>query len=104
VRADAPQARITGGWLFATFAALIVLAVVSFLLSLANLGRIGVPVALAIAALKAALVALVFMELIVEKLTFRLVLILVVLFFALLIGGVWADIDTRMIPPLLPPH
>jgi cytochrome c oxidase subunit 4 len=97
-----PQ-TISARWLFATWGALVALAALSLVMSFAHLGAAGIPVALAIAAAKAVLVALIFMELLVEKPAFRIVLGVVVFFFVLLIGLVWADVDTRTIAPLAPP-
>jgi cytochrome c oxidase subunit 4 len=92
--------RITGGVLTATFVALMLLAVLSFLLSYAHLGRFAAPVALVIAVAKASLVALFFMELVAERFTIRIVLVTAVAWVFLLMGFMVADIRTRQIPPV----
>ena len=88
--------------MFVSWLGLLTLAALSFVLSFAHLGNAGIPVALAIAFVKALVVALVFMELAVEVFTVRIILIVVAFFFTLLIGLVWADIGTRTVPPLIP--
>ncbi len=88
--------------LFSTWVALVALAAVSLALSYAHLGTYNVPVALAIAALKAALVAVVFMELAVERLSVRLVFGAAFGFIAILVFFVLADLHTRPEPPLVP--
>lgn len=86
-----------------TWLALLVLAGASFALSYAHLGGAGVPVALGIAAVKATLVVLVFMELSSEPFTVRITLVAGVLFVLLLLGFTVGDVLTRPSPPLLPP-
>lgn len=95
--------RISGGVLLATFVALMALALLSFLLSFAHLGRLAAPVALFIAVVKAALVGLFFMELVAEKFTIRLVIVTAFAWVFLLIGFMVADIRTRTIPPIKSP-
>jgi caa(3)-type oxidase subunit IV len=72
-----------------------VLAAGSFMLSFAHLGRLGLPAALLIAAVKAAIVFTVFMELAVEKPAVRIALITALVFLVLLLGFVLADLATR---------
>jgi cytochrome c oxidase subunit 4 len=95
---DAEGASARG--LFLTWAALMVLAAISFALRFAHLGKLGMPVALAIAAIKVVLVGLVFMELAFEKASIRLAfaagLLMILVMLALMIG----DVVTRAVPPL----
>ena len=72
-----------------TYLALVALATLSLLVSS------GPGVALAIAAVKAVLVAGVFMHLAKDRATHRIALILAVAFLALLVLGVLADVGTR---------
>jgi len=81
---------------------LLILTATSFGLSYAHLGAFGVPVALGIAVVKASLVALVFMELLVEPFTVRVTLVTAVTFVALLVFFVVGDVVTRAPPVLLP--
>jgi cytochrome c oxidase subunit 4 len=85
----------TGGALFALWG-------LSFALSLLPLGAAALPVALGIAAVKAVLVALFFMELVAEGLVMKLPLLVAAALLAVLIGGLVADITGRDAPPLLP--
>ncbi len=86
--------------LFLTWAVLMALAALSFALRFAHLGKLGMAVALTIAAVKALLVGLVFMELAFERASIRLAfaagLLMIVLMLALMIG----DVVTRAVPPL----
>jgi cytochrome c oxidase subunit 4 len=86
-----------------TLLALLGLTALSFALSYVHLGALNIPVAIAIAALKATLVVTVFMELAVEKFTVKVSLIMGFVFAALLIGLMVADVVTRADAPLLPP-
>jgi cytochrome c oxidase subunit 4 len=97
------ERRVTGGVIVATFVTLMLLALLSFLLSYAHLGRLAVVVALVIAAVKAALVALFFMELVAEKFTVRIAIVTGIAWLFLLIGFMVADIGTRSIPPVASP-
>ena len=85
----------TGGALFALWA-------LSFALSYVHLGAAALPVAIGIAAVKAALVVAFFMELLHGSLSMKLTLLAAGLLLALLIGLVVADIVTREAPPLVP--
>jgi cytochrome c oxidase subunit 4 len=86
--------------LLLTWAALMALAALSFALRFAHLGKLGMAVALAIAAVKAVLVGLVFMELAFERASIRLAfaagILTIVVMLALMIG----DVVTRAVPPL----
>jgi cytochrome c oxidase subunit 4 len=86
-----------------TLLALLGLTALSFALSYVHLGALNIPVAIAIAAVKATLVVTVFMELAVEKFTVKVSLIMGFVFAALLIGLMVADVVTRADAPLLPP-
>lgn len=85
----------TGGALFGLWA-------LSFGLSYVHLGHAALPVALAIAAIKAALVVMFFMELLHERLSMKLPLFAAGALLALLIGLVVADLETREPAPLVP--
>lgn len=93
--AAAEKSRVSQKAVLATSAALLFLWAASFGLSFVALGAFALPVALAIAVLKAALVALFFMELAGEALSIRMTLS-VALALALILGGLMvADILTR---------
>jgi cytochrome c oxidase subunit 4 len=83
-------------------AALIALWATSFGLSYVALGAAALPVAIAIAVLKAALVFGVFMELVVEPTSVKLALGAALSMIALLVGLMATDVGTRGAPPLLP--
>jgi cytochrome c oxidase subunit IV len=85
------------------FAALIALALLSFLLSFAHFGAAGLWIALAIALAKAVLVVLVFMEIAHGKATSVLAFLAALSFVALFIGMTVAEKLTRASPPLSPP-
>jgi cytochrome c oxidase subunit 4 len=89
--------------LFAVLVALLVLAGISLALRFAHIGSYSFPVALGIAAIKAVLVALFFMELIHEKGTVRFAILTGVSLFTLLMVLVVADVLTRSVPPLKNP-
>jgi caa(3)-type oxidase subunit IV len=74
-----------------TFAALVVLATTSWVLS----ARGGVPLALAIAAIKASLIALVFMELSHAHAGPRVIWMVGVVFVVLLAAGTLTDVALR---------
>ena len=86
--------------LFLTWAALMGLAAVSLALRFAHLGRLGMVAALGIAAVKAVLVGLVFMELAFERASIRIAfaagLFMIAIMLALMVG----DVVTRAVPPL----
>jgi cytochrome c oxidase subunit 4 len=94
-----PSARA----LFFNWVALMALAALSLVLSFAKLGDVGFVVALLIAIVKAALVALVFMELVAERFTVRIVFVTAAAFVGLLIAGMVADVALRTTPVLTPP-
>lgn len=83
--------------------ALLVLAGLSLVLRFAHLGGYSFLAALLIATIKAALVAIVFMELLHEKPTVRFAIATGVTLFALLVVLVLADVLTRTTPPLSNP-
>jgi cytochrome c oxidase subunit 4 len=85
-----------------TGAALFALWALSFALSYVHLGSAALPLALTIAAIKAALVVLFFMELLHESLSMKLALLSAGALLAVLIGLVVADVATREAPPLVP--
>lgn len=82
---------------------LIALWALSFGLSFADLGHAGLPVALAIAVVKATLVGAIFMELASASASIRFSVLAAGALAALLIGLVVADIEMRDPPPLVPP-
>jgi cytochrome c oxidase subunit 4 len=86
----------------ATFGSLIALTALTFSVSFLELGAFEVPVALAIAMAKGTLVALFFMHLIEQRFVNRMVLIISVLFIALLVTLVVADVATRHTFPVGP--
>jgi cytochrome c oxidase subunit 4 len=75
----------------------------SWALSYVDLGHFALPVAITIAAAKAVLVALFFMELVSERFTVRVPVIVAGLLIALMIGLMAADIATRFRPPYSAP-
>ncbi len=81
-----------------TGAAVLVLWAVSFAISFVPLGVAALPVALGIAAIKALLVALFFMELAKEALSIKLTLVSALLLGFILGGLMVADILTRDAP------
>jgi cytochrome c oxidase subunit 4 len=86
-----------------TWAALIVLTGLTLGLSFVLHGAIEIPVALAIATLKAALVAAFFMHLVEQRFQNRLVLVISVAFVFLLVGLMVTDVVTRDQPGLIAP-
>ena len=92
--------------LLLTAAALIALWGVSFGMSYVDLGRASLGVALGIAALKAALVVLVFMELRHERVSIKLAAGSALLTITIFVSLVAADVATRAPAPLDPaePH
>ena len=78
-----------------TFAALVVLAVLSLALSFAGLGAWGMPIALAIAAIKALLVALFFMHLVEQPSANSFVALSAFVLVVLLVGVTVVDVETR---------
>lgn len=86
-----------------TWLALLALAALSFWLSGLELGAWEMPAALAIAALKAVLVLLVFMELAASSFLPRFVIVVIVGWLALLISLMVLDVLTRQDPGVRPP-
>jgi len=75
--------------------ALLALWALSFGLSYADLGRVALPIALAIAVTKALLVVLFFMELLHERASMKVALVAALVLAATLIGLMVADVATR---------
>lgn len=86
-----------------TGSALLALWVLSFGLSYVHLGTASLPIALGIAATKAVLVVLFFMELLRESLSMKLTLLAAGGLLAILIGLMVADVVTREPAPLVVP-
>jgi cytochrome c oxidase subunit IV len=86
-----------------TGVAVLALWAVSFAVSYLPLGAASLPVALVIAAMKALLVALFFMELVREALSVKLTMVAAFALTATLIGFMLADIATRDVAPLVVP-
>jgi len=84
-------------------ATLIALAVVSFVASYLDLGHASLVLALIIAAIKAVLVGIVFMEIGRERASFKLALLAAAFLIVSLLSLVSADVDERGTPPLPPP-
>ena len=83
-----------------TLVALLVLAGASLAFRFAHLGSAGFAVALGIAAVKAALVVVVFMEIGMERPTARFALAAGVAMLGVMLALVLADVVTRTVPPL----
>lgn len=83
------------------YAALVSLAALSLGAAYVPLGRLGVPVALAIATAKAAIVAIVFMELRRERASARVAVVAAVGLVVALAGLTAADVATRDPSPAL---
>jgi cytochrome c oxidase subunit 4 len=94
--------RVTFPALSLAAAALLVLWGASWGLSYVELGGWSLPVALTIAAAKAALVVLVFMEIAFEKASIHATLATGLAMIAVLVFFMIADVKTRASPPLLP--
>jgi cytochrome c oxidase subunit 4 len=90
--------------LLLTAFALVVLWAASFGLSYVDLGRASLAVALGIAALKAVLVVLVFMELLHEKTSVKLAAASALLTITIFVTLVAADVATRAPAPFDPPE
>jgi len=89
--------------LASTLVALLALAGLSLALRYAHLGAFGLPVAMIIAAAKAVLVAVFFMEILVERVTVRLAMSTGIVLVGILLALIAADILTRETPPLSNP-
>jgi cytochrome c oxidase subunit 4 len=85
-----------------TFAALVLLAALSLVLSLIELPRVGLPIALAVAATKALLVLFIFMHLAEQRFSHRATMLLSAGFVALLVGLTVADVVSRRTFPAAP--
>jgi len=95
--------RVSHRTLVVVAIALLALWATSWALSYADLGRLSLPVAIAIAAAKAILVALFFMELVTERFTVRVTVIAAGLLIATMMGLMVADVATRFPPPYSAP-
>jgi cytochrome c oxidase subunit 4 len=89
---DGSPSKITTGTHVKSFAALVVLTLVSFGASYLHLGMFEMPVALAIAAVKVSVVGLFFMELFEETSSNRLAAVAGVLFVLMMLSFTVADI------------
>lgn len=87
--------RITGVHYVLTWAALLVLTVVTFLASQALSGAWEELVALLIATIKASLVIVIFMHMLEQRFANRLVLAVALFFVLLLLGLVVLEVNTR---------
>jgi cytochrome c oxidase subunit 4 len=102
VRAAAETAS-HGRRLALTLAALLALAGASLAFRFAHLGSAGLAVALGIAAVKAALVVVFFMEIGAERPTARFACAAGVVVLGVMLALVLADVVTRTVPPLEDP-
>jgi cytochrome c oxidase subunit 4 len=89
--------------LLLTLVALLLLAGFSLAMRFAHIGGYGFLVGMGVAVIKAALVAVFFMEILTEKMTARFAFAACLSLFALLLSLVIADVITRPIPPLRDP-
>jgi cytochrome c oxidase subunit 4 len=94
------HAETSGRGLFLTLMALLVLAGFSLGMRFAHLGALGFGVALGVAAIKAALVAVFFMEILTERASVRFAFVTCLSLLALLLTLTVADVLTRSVPPL----
>jgi cytochrome c oxidase subunit 4 len=90
-----PYRHVTTRMHLLTFALLVGLAAISLSLSFAQLGPWALPVALAIAATKAVLVALVFMHLLEQPFSHRMVAVTALVLALVLVGLTAFDVATR---------
>jgi cytochrome c oxidase subunit 4 len=98
------KARVTHRTLVTVAIVLLALWGTSWALSYADLGRLSLPIAIAIAGAKAILVALFFMELVSERFTVRVTVLAAGLLIATMMGLMAADVATRFPGPLPPPR
>lgn len=91
----AARTRAHGLHLTIAGVSLVLLAILSFGLSFVELGRLALPVALLIAAIKATIVLLAFMELNRERSSIQLALLAVAFMLSLLVAFTVADVVTR---------
>lgn len=89
------HAGTSGRGLVGALLALVALTVASFAMAGVHLGAAATPIALAIAAVKAAIVAVAFMELMSASTPARITALVTVSFIALLCAGTVADIALR---------
>lgn len=101
--ATAPRETSARGLLL-TLVALLLLAGISLAMRFEHLGTAGYVVALGIAVVKAVLVAVFFMEILVERVTVRIAFGTCLSLVALLLAFVVADVLSRPAPPLPNPQ
>jgi cytochrome c oxidase subunit 4 len=89
------MAHTKAGMYVGTWVVLVVLAAVTLLLSRMSLGAWQVPIALLIAAVKGALVVLIFMHLLEQRAVNRIVFGVALLLIVLLVGLTAADVLAR---------
>lgn len=89
--------------LLLTLIALLLLAGFSLVMRFAHIGGFSFLVGMGVAVIKAALVAVFFMEILTEKVTARFAFVTCLSLFALLLTFVIADVISRPIPPLRDP-
>jgi cytochrome c oxidase subunit 4 len=97
------RAETSARGLLLTLVALLLLAAFSLAMRFAHLGALGFVVGLGVAAIKAGLVGVFFMEILTEKASSRLAFAACVSLFALLVALVVGDVVTRPVPPLRDP-
>jgi cytochrome c oxidase subunit 4 len=97
------SAETSARGLLLTLVALLLLAAFSLAMRFAHLGALSYPVGLGVAAIKAVLVVVFFMEILTERATTRLAFAACLSLFALLLALVVADVLTRGVPPLQNP-
>ena len=101
--ASHPNGETSARGLLVTLIALLLLAGFSLLMRFAHLGPYGYAVGLGVALLKAALVAVFFMEILAEKVTARFAFVTCLSLLALMLAFIVADVVTRPTPPLRNP-
>lgn len=97
------HAHVSLGTVLRTGAAVVVLWAISFGLSYASLGVLSLPIALAVAVMKAVLVALFFMELVRASLSIKMTVAAACAMTLTLVGFMVADVVTRDTPALVVP-
>ncbi|HEY5241170.1 MAG TPA: hypothetical protein VIJ22_06890 [Polyangiaceae bacterium] len=101
--AAAPSRETSARGLLLTLLALLVLAGFSLAMRFAHLGTAGYVVGLGVAAVKAVLVVVFFMEILLEKVTVRLAFVTCLFMLAVFLAFVVGDVVTRATPPLQNP-
>jgi caa(3)-type oxidase subunit IV len=90
-----PSPTASGRPIVIALAALITLTLISWIVSLIDLGSAGSPVAIGIACIKAAIVAIAFMEIPRASMIARVVALVTLSFIALLCAGTIGDVAMR---------